>query len=68
MESINEIGGGKDYEAGFSTRMKGSGLWADMIRQRFDKACARLVFNRQRVMLDTTHFRRPSPDGQQTLF
>ncbi|MFO1244439.1 MAG: PA0069 family radical SAM protein [Ramlibacter sp.] len=68
MARIHDMRGGKDYDAGFSTRMKGSGLWADLIRQRFDKACARLGFNRQRVMLDTTHFRRPSPAGQQTLF
>jgi DNA repair photolyase len=42
MNRVREMRGGKDYEAEWKTRMKGEGLWADLIRQRFDKACARL--------------------------
>ena len=38
MARIREMRGGKDYDADFATRMKGSGLWADLIRQRFEKA------------------------------
>ena len=68
MARIHDMRGGKDYDSDFSTRMKGQGLWAQLIAQRFHKACARLGFNRERVELDTTAFRRPSPVGQQALF
>ena len=58
----------EDYDADFATRMKGQGLWAELIRQRFLKACARLGFNRERFSFDTTAFRPPSAVGQQALF
>jgi hypothetical protein len=35
MARIQEMRGGKDYDADFATRMKGSGVWADLIGQRF---------------------------------
>ena len=59
---------GKTYDSDFATRMKGQGLWAELIRQRFLKACARLGFNRERFSFDTTAFRPPSAVGQQALF
>ncbi len=68
MARIQEMRGGKDYDADFATRMKGAGLWAELIRQRFEKACARLGLNRQRIELDTSLFLRPSPAGQTRLF
>jgi DNA repair photolyase len=42
MNRVREMRGGKDYEAAWKTRMKGEGVWADLIRQRFTKACDRL--------------------------
>mgnify|MGYP001553844115 CR=1 FL=1 len=60
--------GGRDYDSDFATRMKGKGLWADLIRQRFEKACLRLGFNRERVELDVSQFRRPDVTGQGSLF
>jgi len=48
--------------------MKGSGLWADLIRQRFEKACARLGLNRERIELDLNQFQPPSAVGQSSLF
>jgi len=68
MARIQEMRGGKDYDSNFATRMKGQGLWADLIRQRFDKAVKRIGFNRERMSMDMTQFRRPSPVGQQSLF
>ena len=63
---------GKTYDASWGTRMKGQGLWADLIKQRFEKTCARLGFNQARVAHDTTQF---DPDalarhgsGQASLF
>jgi DNA repair photolyase len=68
MARIQEMRGGKDYDADFATRMKGSGLWADLIRQRFEKATARLGYNRARIALDLGAFRPPGAPGQGSLF
>lgn len=68
MARIQEMRGGKDYDADFATRMKGSGLWAELIGQRFRKAATRLGFNRERIAFDTSQFRRPTVDGQSSLF
>jgi DNA repair photolyase len=68
MAHIHEMRGGKDYDADFATRMKGSGLWSDLVRQRFQKACQRLGFNRDRIELDLSQFRAPSLAGQGSLF
>ncbi|RYY67215.1 MAG: radical SAM protein, partial [Comamonadaceae bacterium] len=68
MARVQEMRGGKDYDADFATRMKGSGLWAELIGQRFRKAADRIGFNRERVPFDTSQFRPPSLDGQSSLF
>lgn len=68
MARIHEMRGGKDYDANFATRMKGSGLWSDLVRQRFEKASKRLGFNRERVELDVSGFRPPGASGQGSLF
>jgi hypothetical protein len=34
-------------------------VWAKLLRQRFEKACARLGLNREREPLDQTLFRAP---------
>ena len=68
MARIQDMRGGKDYDASFSTRMKGSGLWAELIRQRFEKASRRIGFNRVRVELDLSQFRPPGVNGQSSLF
>ena len=39
----------------------GQGVWAQLLRQRFDKACARLGLNRERIELDLTQFQPPAP-------
>lgn len=61
MNRIRDMRGGKDYDANFASRMKGEGVWADLIRQRFQKACARLGINRSGRFrgLDASQFRRP---------
>ncbi|HJS02577.1 MAG TPA: PA0069 family radical SAM protein [Variovorax sp.] len=68
MARIREMRGGKDYDAAFGTRMVGSGLWSELIRQRFEKATHRLGFNRERVALDLSAFRPPGAAGQGSLF
>jgi DNA repair photolyase len=69
MARVREMRGGRDNDARFGTRMTGTGVWAQLIRQRFDKACARLKLNGGRHELDLTQFRRPSAQpGQGNLF
>lgn len=68
MARIHDMRGGKDYDSDFATRMKGTGPWAQLIGQRFGKAVRRLGFNRERIVLDTSQFRRPGAAGQGQLF
>jgi DNA repair photolyase len=71
MARVREMRGGKDYDARFGARMRGEGVWAQLLSQRFQKAAARLGLNRQRTELDLTQFRKPlaqRSDGQQDLF
>lgn len=68
MARIQEMRGGKEYDSSFATRMKGHGLWADLIRQRFEKTCARLGMNRERDELDVSQFRAALLGGQAELF
>jgi DNA repair photolyase len=42
MARVREARGGKDYDAEWGKRMRGEGLYAGLIAQRFDKAVARL--------------------------
>ncbi|MDR5765779.1 MULTISPECIES: PA0069 family radical SAM protein [unclassified Caballeronia] len=61
MSRVRDMRGGKDYDSDFSKRMKGEGLWADMLKQRFQKATKRLGLNaRQRGILDMSEFQRPA--------
>jgi DNA repair photolyase len=60
MARVREMRGGKDYDSSFAQRMKGEGVWADLLKQRFDKAVKRLGLNaRRHGILDMSHFRRP---------
>ena len=68
MARMQDLRGGKDYDADFASRMKGQGIWADLIRQRFVKACDRLGFNRERAPLDSSRFRPAALRGQGDLF
>ena len=68
MARIHDMRGGKDYDSDFATRMKGEGPWADLIAQRFRKACRKLGFNEVRVGFDAGAFRRPGAAGQGCLF
>jgi DNA repair photolyase len=68
MARLREMRGGQDYDSDYATRMHGSGLWADLIHQRFHKACARHGLNRARTELDLTQFRPGLVQGQGSLF
>lgn len=82
MNRVREMRGGKDYDSSFASRMHGEGVWADLIRQRFEKTIERLGMNRRDNrfrLLDASRFRRPTfvapvpakkenPTGQLDLF
>ncbi|HWZ49673.1 MAG TPA: PA0069 family radical SAM protein [Herbaspirillum sp.] len=61
MNRIREMRNGKDNDANFGTRMHGEGVWADLIRQRFEKAADRLGMGTygRNFQLDTTRFAPP---------
>ena len=61
MARIREMRGGADNSSKFGERMTGSGVWAQLLRQRFHKASARLGLQRARVELDLSQFRRSPP-------
>jgi DNA repair photolyase len=76
MARVQEMRGGKDYASDFATRMKGEGVWAELLRARFETACRKLDLNRVRTELDLTRFVRPvrgppaggAASGQASLF
>ncbi len=68
MARIQDMRGGKDYDADFATRMKGRGIWADLLRQRFVKTCDRLGYQRERHALDLSRFQPSALRSQQALF
>ena len=68
MARVQDLRGGKDYDASFDSRMKGQGIWAELLRQRFVKTCDRLGYARERHALDTSRFTPAALRAQQTLF
>ena len=77
MSLVQQLRGGRDYDAAFGTRMRGTGIYADLIEKRFALACKRLELNRDRGAsasgvaqntLDTSRFRPPRDRNQLDLF
>ena len=67
MGIVQSIRGGRDNDPDFFTRMKPSGVWAELFRTRFRLAARRLGINKVSIDLDSTLFRRPSAGGQLSL-
>ena len=68
MARVQDLHGGRDYEAHFGTRMRGQGIWADLLRQRFTRACRRLGLTGPRLPLQTAHFQPQALRAQRSLF
>ncbi len=69
MARLREMHGGKSYRADWGKRMRGEGLYAAMIAQRFDKARRRLGLDVPDVGLRRDLFRvPPRPGDQLSLF
>jgi DNA repair photolyase len=66
MSLIRDMRGGHDNDPRFGTRMRGTGPYAELLRNRFQVACRRLNLNAaQREPLNTTLFCPPTPAGAQ---
>lgn len=65
MARVREMHGGQDYDAQWGRRMRGEGIWADLIAQRFDKAAARLGLDKKMPPLRGDLFRPPARPGDQ---
>ncbi|WP_373988090.1 PA0069 family radical SAM protein [Duganella sp. BuS-21] len=62
MNRVREMRGGKDYDSNFDTRMKGEGVWAELIRQRVKIASERLGLSGHGSRfhrMDASQFTRP---------
>ena len=64
LSLIRDTRGGKLYDADFSQRGRGTGVYADLLRQRCRLAVQRLGFNRDDCKLRTDLFRKPDLNGQ----
>jgi DNA repair photolyase len=57
---IRDTRGGKLYDSRFGTRMRGEGVYADLIARRFQVAAHRLGLDRGMPALDCAQFQPPS--------
>lgn len=67
MSIVRSIRGGKDNDPDFFTRMKPSGVWADLFRARFHLACKRAGIGKAVFELDCSRFTPPESGGQLRL-
>ena len=65
MNMVRDIRGGMDNDPEFGLRMRGKGIYADMIEQRFRKTCQQLGLNQNMIKLDTTKFIAPARNERQ---
>ncbi|WP_444890855.1 PA0069 family radical SAM protein [Microbulbifer sp. DLAB2-AA] len=69
MSLIQQSRGGRDYQSDFSQRRTGTGVFAQLLRQRFIVAIRKLGLNHRRLSLDSSQFNAPPLAGeQQSLF
>jgi DNA repair photolyase len=66
---LEQMRRGKLHEQEFGTRMTGTGVFADLLRQRFALACRKNKLNAERLGLRTDLFAKPAPVSvQRELF
>jgi DNA repair photolyase len=66
MSVLRDMRGGRDNDPRFGFRMRGTGPYAELLRERFRLACRRLGLNRtSRGPLSTQRFTAPTPAGSQ---
>ena len=65
MSLIRSMRGGKDYDAEFGKRMRGTGPYAWQIARRFELTAKRLGLNLRKAPMRTDHFVPPHGEGVQ---
>lgn len=68
MHIIQDMRGGKDNDPNFGTRMRGTGVWAELMRVRFRRATRALGLDGPHSPLSSAHFVPPERNGQMRLF
>ncbi len=68
MSLVQQMRGGRDYDATFGKRGRGEGPIAAVISRRFKLATARLGLDNPYQSLDVTQFRRTAAGPQMELF
>lgn len=65
MNQVQAVRGGTDNDPRFGHRMRGEGVEADLLQQRFRVACRRLGLNRTHFQLDCSQFGPPAAREEQ---
>ncbi|MEL6582505.1 MAG: PA0069 family radical SAM protein [Pseudomonadota bacterium] len=65
MRYVREIHGGKDYDPEWGKRMRGQGVYANLIARRFKVASARVGLTHRTYDLDCSQFAPPPRAGDQ---
>ena len=65
MARVRELHGGRDYDPEFGKRMRGEGIWADLMARRFQMAAARLGLDAVQPPLRCDLFAPPGRAGDQ---
>jgi DNA repair photolyase len=68
MARVRDMRRGDVYRGEFGSRMKGQGVWADLLKQRFERACSKLGLNERRSILDLSQFVHVTDSRQTSLF
>ena len=59
MNIVKDIRSGRENDPNFKSRMRGVGVYADIIEQRFRKACQKFGLNRKHIRLNPALFSPP---------
>src|SRR5215467_2709329 len=65
LNRIRDIRGGRLNDPNFTTRMQGSGAYAEHISELFEASCRKAGLNSRRPALSASAFRRPGPSQMQ---
>ena len=65
MSLVRDTRGGKEYDSRWGKRMSGTGVYADLLAQRFAAATRKLGLTKRDWKLDTSQFHRPPAAGDQ---
>jgi hypothetical protein len=68
MRLVQQMNNGLDYDSNFATRMRGQGVFADLLRRRFEVACRKHGFGHaSELQLDSVRCvppYKPAPQGE----